>query len=249
LSRRLIGCLLGAIASIAVALLLPGLFPEGAGFVQLCVLLALQEILLIGLPALLVMLRSPASSRALKGLWGRPTAYQSGLAMLAAVSFTLVSVLITVLFLSLLQSFGVPPPEGQFLVPETAEQLLMASLSATFIPAIAEELLFRGLVQGGIAARLSPAAGLWASALLFALLHRSLLAFPQMLAIGLVLGRLKQRSGSLMLPIIFHAVYNFAVLVLNFSRAVPSLGMMLLCIAAFTVSYRLLMKEDKLVES
>lgn len=249
LNRRLAGCLLGAAASVAAALLLPGLFPQDAGFAQLCVLLALQEILLVGLPALLVMLRSPASTRALKGLWGKPTAYQSGLAMLAAVSFTLVSVLLTVLFLSLLQSFGVPPPDGQFLVPQTAGQLLIASLCATFIPAIAEELLFRGLVQDAVTARFSPAAGLWASALLFALLHRSLLAFPQMLAIGLVLGRLRQRSGSLMLPIIFHAFYNFAVLVLNFTRAVPTLSMMLLCIAVLTLSFRVLMKEDKVIES
>lgn len=249
MSKRLIASWLGAAGSAAAALLLPGLFPGDAGFLQLCLLLAMQEILLIGLPALLLMRRSPASARAFEGIWGRPSAYESGLAMLAAVAFTLVSVLITVMFLALLESLGVPPPEGQTLLPRTGMQLLAAALCAALIPAASEELLFRGLIQGGLAARFSRRIGLWGSALLFALMHRSLLAFPQMLAIGLVLGSLRARSGSLMLPIIFHAFYNFVVLVLNFSRTVPSLGMMLVCIAVFTAAFRLLIKEEKPIES
>ncbi|MDD4081133.1 MAG: CPBP family intramembrane metalloprotease [Eubacteriales bacterium] len=244
MSRRRLLCLPGAAASVAAALLLPGLFPADAGFTQLCVLLALQEILLLGLPALLIMLSSPASTQALKGLWGRPTAWHSGLSMLAAVSFTLVSVLITVVFLALLQSFGISPPEGMALVPQSPGQLVAAALCATVIPAASEELLFRGLIQGILSARFSNKVAILVSAALFALLHRSVLAFPQILAIGLVLGILRARSGGLMLPIIFHAFYNFAVLVLNYSGAVPTLGMMLLCVGIFTVSFKLMAKQE-----
>ena len=237
-------CLTGAGISVAAGLVLPALFPADAGFETLCVLLALQEILLIGLPALFIALRSPAAIRALKSLWARPTAFECGLTMLAAVAFTLVSVLITVMFLALLQSFGISPPLGGALVPGSVSQLAIAALCATLIPALAEELLFRGLVQGGLARRLSQGAAIWIGAVLFALLHRSLVAFPQILAIGLALGVLRARSGGLVLPVIFHAFYNFAVLALNFSGAVPSLGMMLLCIAVFTLSFRLLTKQE-----
>ena len=235
--------MLGAVTSVALALVVPALFSKDAGFAQLCLLMAIQETLLIGLPALLLMMRSPAAEAHLKTLWAKPDAYKGGLVMLMAVAFTLVSVLITVIFLSVLQSFGVKPPEGVALVPENWQQLLMAMLCATLLPAVAEELLFRGLIQGGLAARFKPTLAIWVSALLFAILHRSLLAFPQMLAIGLVLGSLRQHSGGLWLPIIFHTFYNAAVLILNYTRTVPSLGMMLVCTAVFTVSYRLLMKE------
>jgi membrane protease YdiL (CAAX protease family) len=244
LNRRLIGSVLGAGVSVALALVLPAAFPEDAGFAQLCVLMALQETLLVGLPAFLLMLRSSSSTERLKSLWAKPSAYQGGLVMLMAVAFTLVSVLITVIFLMLLESFGIKPPEGMTLVPENAQQLLIAALCATLIPAVAEELLFRGVIQGGLSARFNPRIGIWASALLFALLHRSVLAFPQMLAIGMVLGGLRAFSGGLWLPIIFHAFYNFAVLALNYTRTAPSLGMMLFCVAVFIVAYRLLMKEE-----
>ncbi len=76
-----------------------------------------------------------------------------------------------------------------------------------------------------------------------------MLAFPQILAIGLVLGVLRVRSGGLVLPIVFHAFYNFAVLVLNYTKAVPTLGMMLLCVGIFTVSFRLLNKQEVADES
>ena len=247
-SRRL-RWLPGALASVGAGLLLPVLFPSDLGFAGLCVLLALQEILLLGLPALLAMRRSPASAQELQGLWGKPTAYQSGLGMLAAVSFTLVGVLITVVFVAALQSFGFGIPEGAALVPEGPGQLAAAILCVTLIPAAAEELLFRGLIQGALAKRFSGKAAVWVSAILFALLHRSVLAFPQILAIGLVLGVLRVRSGGLVLPIVFHAFYNFAVLVLNYTKAVPTLGMMLLCVGIFTVSFRLLNKQEVADES
>lgn len=248
LNKRLIFCFAGAAASVTAALLLPGLMPRNAGFSRLCLLLMTQEVLLIGLPACFMMMYSPAAVQGLKALWGRPNAYQGGLAMLAAVSFTMVSILITVLFLGLLEALGISPPALETLVPETAQQLLAAALCATLIPAAAEELMFRGLFQGRLAARFSQRTGLWGSAVLFALLHRSLPAFPQMLAIGLVLGVLRIRSSGLVLPIIFHAFYNFSVLVLNFSRVVPSFGMIVLCSLVFAVSFRLLLREENSVE-
>lgn len=122
---------------------------------------------------------------------------------------------------------------------------MIAVLCAAIIPAVSEELLFRGLVQGTIASRFSQGAGIWGSALLFALLHRSVIAFPQMLAIGLALGKLRALSGGLILPIVFHAFYNFSVLVLNYSGAVPGFEMMLLCVFVFVISYRLFVKEGE----
>ena len=249
MNRRLLACLLGAGASVGAAFLLPMAFPGSPGFNLIVLITALQELLLIGIPALLIMMRSQASVATFQSLWARPSAYQNGLTMLMAVAFTVVSVLITVIFLMVLAVFGIRQPEWMALVPETPSQLLVAVLCLTIIPAVSEELLFRGLIQGSMAKRWSKTAGIWISALLFALMHRSVLAFPQMLVIGLILGILREHTGSLLLPILFHSFYNFSVLVLNFSRAEPSPGMMMICVMVFVVTFRLLMKGREPDES
>jgi len=74
--------------------------------------------------------------------------------------------------------------------------------------AISEELAFRGFILCGLSARLGSFGAITISAFLFALLHldplQSLLVFP----VGIFLGYLVLRSGSLYPAILAHAVNN-----------------------------------------
>jgi membrane protease YdiL (CAAX protease family) len=73
----------------------------------------------------------------------------------------------------------------------------------------AEEIVWRGLVLGVLAARAGPLAGLAASAFLFAVAHRRrLVAYG---AIGIALGGLCLLSGGLVAPWCAHATYNLAI--------------------------------------
>lgn len=79
-------------------------------------------------------------------------------------------------------------------------------------PGIFEELAFRGLLQGRISALMGSTQGILVTGVAFALAHGVTLAFPIHLGLGLYLCSLRARSGSLLPGMLFHALYNTAVI-------------------------------------
>jgi membrane protease YdiL (CAAX protease family) len=81
---------------------------------------------------------------------------------------------------------------------------------------LVEELFFRGLLLRSLARRFGPAWGVALSALAFGAVHAQPLQFLGLVAFGVVLGLLAQRSGRLGPALVAHAAFNaatFAVLV------------------------------------
>lgn len=208
-------------------------------------LLALQEILLIGLPAWLIYMRNQHSRERLKESLHRPEVLQVGLVSLAAVSFTLASLLVSGFWLSLLQSIAIEVPlQMETIVPKSGGELAAALLVAALLPAVCEELLFRGLLFDWLEQKWGRRLAVWVSAFLFSALHFSVIGFGSLLAIGLYLGALRRRYGGVLLPMLFHALYNAAVLVLNTLNANPSPQAVMLCGVVFAgVSSALFRKE------
>ncbi len=213
------------------------------GFYLSNLLIALQEMLLLGVPAALILFRSAQSSAQAKALFRKPTALQTGMAMLTAVSYTMAGLLITLITYLFLQQIGIAPVQPPTLSPQSAGELAFAALCAAVIPALCEELLFRGLLQGAISRRWGDRAAVWLTSLFFALMHFTLLGFPVLLVIGLLLSRLMMTGKTLLLTMVFHAMYNFSVLSINYSGAVPGFGVMLLCAAVFWLTSRFLFRE------
>ncbi|HEX7377180.1 MAG TPA: CPBP family intramembrane glutamic endopeptidase [Pirellulales bacterium] len=87
-----------------------------------------------------------------------------------------------------------------------------------------EELLFRGVVQRGLAPALGPWPACLLAAVLFGLCHALNTGYLILAtAIGLYLGWLERATGNLAVPILTHALYDFAALVyLVRVRRVPS---------------------------
>ncbi len=83
---------------------------------------------------------------------------------------------------------------------------------AVFIGPLCEELIFRGWLFTALRSRLGALATIAATAVLFACAHwesthlYALAVFP----IGLMLGYIRQRSGSMRASFAFHGIYNFA---------------------------------------
>jgi membrane protease YdiL (CAAX protease family) len=71
-----------------------------------------------------------------------------------------------------------------------------------------EETLFRGLAQAYFRRRLPPVAAILLAALAFAALHSPLHAALAVFALGLVLGYLRERTQSLLPPILAHLLFN-----------------------------------------
>ncbi len=97
-------------------------------------------------------------------------------------------------------------------------RLVLAIIAAVVLAPVAEEFLFRGLLHRGLRRRLSllPAAAV--SSVVFAVVHVDVL-FSQPLAIvglvlvGVILALAYERTGSLLVPIMIHAVHNAVTIV------------------------------------
>ncbi|MCO8122459.1 CPBP family intramembrane metalloprotease [Stieleria sp. TO1_6] len=92
--------------------------------------------------------------------------------------------------------------ESGFLIP-------LALLIGT-TPAICEELLFRGYVQTRLTRALSPASGILISSLLFALFHLDWIHIMAVFPLGVYLGFITWRSGSI-LPAMLGHFFNNAI--------------------------------------
>ncbi|HEU4401040.1 MAG TPA: CPBP family intramembrane glutamic endopeptidase [Candidatus Polarisedimenticolia bacterium] len=82
------------------------------------------------------------------------------------------------------------------------------------LPAICEEILFRGFLQAGfVQAFESPGKGILMTALVFAAFHLDPWRFAGVLVLGLFLGYLVHRSGSLLPAMLAHALNNILSIV------------------------------------
>jgi len=100
-----------------------------------------------------------------------------------------------------------------FLKVETTGGLLFNLFMIAFLPAIGEELLFRGVIQRIFSNwTRSHHWGIWISAILFSALHIQFYGFVPRMLLGVLFGYLLIWSGSMWLPILAHFFNNgFAV--------------------------------------
>jgi membrane protease YdiL (CAAX protease family) len=85
--------------------------------------------------------------------------------------------------------------------------VVLAVLGLVVVGPIAEEIYFRGLVQGGLAGR-GRGVALIAPAVLFAVVHLTPAAIPVLLVYGLLLGALRARTASIVPCCIAHILNN-----------------------------------------
>jgi len=97
----------------------------------------------------------------------------------------------------------------KLMVVKTLPSLLLNIFMIAILPAIGEEVLFRGVLQK-IFVRLFKSGhfAVWLTAILFSALHLEFLGFLPRLVLGLVFGYLYLWSGKLWLPILAHFVNN-----------------------------------------
>ena len=96
-----------------------------------------------------------------------------------------------------------------FLKVETAGGLAFNIFMIAFLPAIGEELLFRGVIQRIFTNwTRNYHWGIWISALLFSALHLQFYGFVPRMFLGVLFGYLLVISGSIWLPIIAHFINN-----------------------------------------
>lgn len=88
--------------------------------------------------------------------------------------------------------------------------------SLCLMPAIWEEIAFRGIIQGKFSQLMGIRAGILYSSLLFAIIHVAYLSVFYLFFLGLVLGYLRLRSSSLWPGILLHFAHNLIVVVFEY---------------------------------
>ena len=140
---------------------------------------------------------------------GRDLRIGLGLGLLAIVASTLiVSLLVT-----LSGSEATPEQVLTGGLLETPLQLTLAVIAAVVLAPVAEELLFRGLLHRGLRRRLRIVPATALSSVLFAVVHVDValsqpLALVGLTLVGVILAVASERTGSLIVPVVIHAVHN-----------------------------------------
>jgi membrane protease YdiL (CAAX protease family) len=139
-------------------------------------------------------------------------------AVASGIGLGIVAWFVTTLLLNgvamLMEAVGLEPE------PQAAEQALglldpwLVVLAIVILAPIAEELFFRGVVYNAWLREGGPRWALIGSAILFAVIHLSLVTLLPIFVLGLALAWLYRRSGTLLAPIAMHMTVNGITVVL-----------------------------------
>lgn len=104
-----------------------------------------------------------------------------------------------------------------FLSSTTYTSLLVNTIVLALIPAVVEEILFRGIICKGIHGKYKNAhVAVWLSAIIFSAIHFQFYGFLPRMILGAILGYIFIYSKSLWMPILFHFLNNFSAVVVEF---------------------------------
>lgn len=147
-----------------------------------------------------------------------PLAAQVRLTLLAYLGLSLLwHAGVYLLYPLLLECLGVEfEPQAHlswFLDSDRDGLFLFAVVTVVLLGPLAEELVFRGYLQGGLARPYPPVVALLVVSVLFGLVHGPLYALPLTL-MGLVFGWLALKTGGLLAPMLAHVLHNSITLTL-----------------------------------
>lgn len=139
---------------------------------------------------------------------------------------TVVALLTAVALSQILLYFDLMPNS---VIEEMAESspiilIILAVLSVVLI-APAEELLFRGAIQGKLREHFRPIPAIAGASILFGSLHllnyggdilSIILTTSIIVVIGGIIGALYEKTGNLTVPILVHGIYNFVLLISSY---------------------------------
>ena len=145
------------------------------------------------------------------------------LAIIAIFLFTPFMELIEYFFMQ----FGYNPSDEiamQGAMQSSGGYFMLGLLVYALLPAIAEEIVFRGVIQNALLTKYNGFVSIFISTLLFVLMHGSLQQTAYQLVMGIMLGYVACVGGSILYSIILHFLNNAFVLLFGCFDIVPYLS-------------------------
>jgi sodium transport system permease protein len=134
------------------------------------------------------------------------------------------------------------------------DNVLLAILVVALLPAICEELLFRGVVYNSFNKRYGAIIAIIVSALLFGVFHMNWIQGINAFVLGLALGYAYYKSGSIFVPMILHFLNNLLGVLamfndkLNFEIGMPYSIVLIICSIILVILPLIILKNKKVKE-
>ena len=137
--------------------------------------------------------------------------------------------------------------------PEGIFGFLLTVIATAVVPALMEELGCRGIMFGIAEKKGGTTFALLVSSAIFGLIHGNFMQIPFAFLVGLVLGIIRIKTGSLWVAILVHAVNNFVSVLMDYADYIMDdevanilyTAFLLLCILAAVVGVALLARSGK----
>lgn len=135
---------------------------------------------------------------------------------------TLVPILILIMVATLyvVKLLGYEPPVQPivevFMKEKETAVLLMSTLFAAIFGPIAEEIFFRGFMYPAVKKKLGIFGAVMVTSTIFAFLHAHLVGFLPIMALGVLLAYLYEKTGSLVSSMVVHVIHNVGMVFLVF---------------------------------
>lgn len=134
---------------------------------------------------------------------------------LEVIAVTALSVMVAMGYIEVLRALLPDVEDG--LDDITSRLGLIASLLVFAVsPALLEEVIFRGMLQGRLLALFGRHLGIFVTAVAFALVHQQPAVLPIHLGLGIYLGYLRERANSLLPGMLMHFLYNGTLVTMPF---------------------------------
>ena len=111
---------------------------------------------------------------------------------------------------------GLPLQTDTGINPVDAGTYILGIFVLALIPAISEEVIYRGIVLNGLRNKFSDVKAVLLSGTMFSLMHGNLQQLVYTFILGCVMGWIVVRTGSLISSILVHFINNFLVVTLSF---------------------------------
>ncbi len=181
-----------------------------------------EKYMLVNMIVYVVCLAVPAVAVALIGGYRRnPFASKRvsggvlGVGVVGGMAIAIFANVATSWLMDWLTMLGVPEPEMPDMLQPTLVSLALNILSTAVLPALIEEMIFRGYILNTLRLH-GDGLAVVLSAVLFALFHGNVLQIPFAFILGLVMGYLTVQTDSIWPAVLLHFSNNLMSVLLNF---------------------------------
>lgn len=101
---------------------------------------------------------------------------------------------------------------------ESFPELAFVVLVVAIVPAVVEELMFRGLIQSGLERMVTPVRAAVISGLIFGAFHFNPFALLPLMGLGIFFGILRMRSNSILMAMTVHFLNNVLAVIITYFR-------------------------------